>query len=96
MKRRRFQGLPQTTTRTNAEPNRIGFTNLAGFVFNIASLVVIDLVEYEQGKPGRRASLTVLGPVTKEFVDSKADEVYLWYLEISGQTRIQPANRIVT
>jgi len=69
---------------------RIGFTNIADFVFNIATLLAMDFSKYEQGKEGRTAKLVLVGPYEHSFTDKDADQVFLWYLEISGQARIQP------
>lgn len=62
-----------------------------GFTFNMATVIGIDINErdYQPGKPGRSAKLIIVGPYVREFTDKAADELYNFYLAISGQARIQ-------
>jgi hypothetical protein len=67
----------------------VGFTNIADFVFNIGTLLAMDLSGYQQGAEGREVVFVFVGPYEHIFQQERADAAYLWYLEISDQNRIE-------
>jgi len=93
MKRRhRFQfGNPQHNGDQPMQPQaqiNLPMKDLAGFVFNVGALIAINVVGYEQGISGRIVILYLAGPVEHYFTDERADQAYLWYLQLTGQVRI--------
>lgn len=73
----------------------IAMQSCAGFNFNFASLIAIDFSGYVPGAPGRAAVLYLLGPTTHRFEEKRADEFYMWFLNMTGQTVIQEPNGAV-
>ena len=66
--------------------------SLEGFTFNVSSLIAIDATGYTHGIEGRKVVLHLVGPHAHVFSDTRADAAYLWYLNLIGQARIQPAH----
>lgn len=73
----------------------IPFAVVGGCAFNVNSLIAIDLSEYEPGAEARSIELLLLGPHTMLFEAHDADEFYTWYLNLTGQAKIQPASPLV-
>lgn len=86
----------------------IPFVAVADYVFNAASIISIDLTKYtpspvlEDGIESetqrrlwshRQITLTLLGPVKHVFEKTRADAMYAWYIDISGQRRIDNSQR---
>ena len=67
------------------------FVAVAGYVMNFAALIGIDFSQYEQGKDGRFAILHLAHGHQHIFEDKRADELYVWYLQTTGQNRIEQA-----
>lgn len=78
-----------------------GFTmvNVAGFCFNVGALIAIDLTEYvskdDRNIAGQERTTPIIilhlaGPTTHSFFGERADQAHEWYLEITGQKKIEP------
>jgi hypothetical protein len=63
--------------------------HVAGLTFRADCLVAINISSYEQGKEDRIVSIVLAGPWEEFFTDERADEAYIWYLQFTGQARIQ-------
>lgn len=77
----------------------MNFTNVAGYIFNIASIIAIDMTKYSPNPPSaeetndrtrqlyfhRSIKLVLLGPTTHVFEKERADAMHDWYLTMSGQ-----------
>ena len=66
-------------------------TPIAGFIFNVNSLIAIDTGGYEQGAEGREIHLYLVGPHVRTFSNAAADEAHAWYLRFTGQAHIELA-----
>jgi hypothetical protein len=64
--------------------------NVAGYVFNLGSVIAIDLTHYEATNQQRRITLVLVGPALHVFKGEAADLMNDWYLTISGQRQVQP------
>lgn len=65
---------------------QVMFQNVNGFVFNPMTIVALDFLKYEPGKPGRTVIFHLLGPVSRVMVDTAADAAYKWFLESTGES----------
>lgn len=70
-------------------PINIPMLHVAGLTFRADCLVAVDISNYEQGIPERSILFVLAGPYETEFIDERADEAYLWYLNFTGQNRIE-------
>lgn len=77
----------------NGQPTALNvpFAQVAGFAFNLNSLIGVDLADYEPGAEDRVIELLLLGPHAYQFEGKAADEFYTWYLNLTGQAKIQTA-----
>jgi len=62
--------------------------DIAGFLFNIGAYVAMNVVGYTAGVDGRIIILHLAGPVEHHFTNERADQAYVWYLQLTGQARI--------
>jgi hypothetical protein len=69
-------------------------TMIAGYCFNVASLISLDMTRYAQNETDhqyshRSITLTLIGPTIHTFKLARADEIYDWYLGLTGQKKME-------
>jgi hypothetical protein len=76
-----------------AQQINLPMKDLAGFVFNVGALVAIDTSMYKPPPTpeghNRIIILHLVGPVEHIFENEAADAAYIWYLQLTGQARIE-------
>ena len=76
----------------------IPMINIAGFCFNTTSVIAIDMANYTADPEERDISgaslyqtrlitLHLVGPTVHVFEGERADKVYDWFLELTGQKK---------
>jgi hypothetical protein len=69
----------------------VPFANVAGFAFNLQSLIAMDMSAYAEGAEGRFIVMRLLGDVSHTFQGPRADQAFHWYLTLTGQARVEGA-----
>ena len=70
-------------------------TTIAGFCFNLGCLIAIDMTHYTgdaqdfHAHQKRSITLTLVGPTLHTFKGAQADEIYDWYLGLTGQKTME-------
>lgn len=64
--------------------------NIADFCFNVGCVIAIDMTRYTSDAdspdyPKRAITLTLVGPTIHTFKVKRADDVFDWYLNLTGQ-----------
>lgn len=62
---------------------------VAGFAFRLDLFAGADLSDYEVGAGDRIILLYLIGEIEHEFSGSRADEFYTWFMQLTGQAKIQ-------
>lgn len=75
-----------------AQQIQIPFQTIAGFVLNMQCLIAIDLSCYVPGVEGREVVLHLAGPHEHTLENERADQAYVWFMQISGQARVVPVS----
>jgi hypothetical protein len=72
----------------------IPLIEVAGFVFNVGSVIAIDRVDYleDPNAEDRCITLHLVYDVAHEFIGARADQFNLWYLQVTGQSHVQPVS----
>lgn len=68
----------------------IPMVNVAGLIFNVQAIVAFDVSAYAPGDPAREVIITLVGPAEFEFLETRADEAYMWILQFTGNARVEP------
>jgi hypothetical protein len=80
------------STPQNAIPQGlVQFIRVADFLFRLDTMIALDLSYYKEGAEGRNISLVLVGPYEYVFENERADAAWFWYLQMTGQNRIDPA-----
>lgn len=66
------------------------------FTFNIAAVAGIDWTHYEVGSQPRAINLELIGGGGFSFQDEAADAFKVWFDQVTGNSRIQPASLHLT
>lgn len=69
----------------------MAIANIADYAFNIGALVSIDMTSYKEGAEGRIVVIRLVGDVSHTFQGDRADAAFYWYLQLTGQARVEGA-----
>ncbi len=79
----------------NQTQGGVPFALVADYFFNVNCIVAIDLSNYEAKAEPRSLMLYLIHAITHEFHQEEADTFYEWWLDFTGQRKVQPVHGIV-